>query len=51
MSREELVDAAVKLVGPGATLADLVPETVSAREFAEDVLGFVGVGAEEGIHA
>ena len=51
MSREELVAAAVKLVGPGATLADLVPETVSAREFAEDVLGFVGVGAEEGIHA
>ena len=51
MSREELVAAAVKLVGPGATLADLVPETVSASEFAEDVLGFVGVDAEEGIHA
>ena len=46
MSREELVTAAAKLMGRGATLEDLVPETVSAREFAEDVLGFVGAAEE-----
>jgi Ca2+-binding EF-hand superfamily protein len=46
MSREELVAAAAKLMGRGATLEDLVPETVSAREFAEDVLGFVGAAEE-----
>jgi len=46
MSREELVAAAAKLMGRGATLEDLVPETVTAREFAEDVLGFVGAAEE-----
>ena len=46
MSREELVTAAAKLMGRGATLEDLVPETVSAREFAEDVRGFVGAAEE-----
>ena len=46
LSAVQRVAAAAKLMGRGATLEDLVPETVSAREFAEDVLGFVGAAEE-----
>ena len=45
MSMEELNSAAEALLGPGATVHDLIPEEVTARGFAEEVLGFLPVEA------
>ena len=45
MSEAELNAAAEALLGPGATLEDLVPAEVTARDFAEEVLGFLPVEA------
>jgi hypothetical protein len=45
MSAEELNAAAAALLGPGATIHDLIPVEVTAKGFAEDVLGFLPVEA------
>ena len=48
MTREELDAAAEALLGPGATVEDLIPEAVTARDFAEETLGFhLDLGADE----
>ena len=48
MTREELDAAAEALLGPGATAEDLIPEAVTARDFAEETLGFhLDLGADE----
>jgi WD40 repeat protein/Ca2+-binding EF-hand superfamily protein len=41
MSDDELAEIAAALRGPGATVRDLFPENVTAKHFAEDVLGFL----------
>jgi hypothetical protein len=43
MSMEELTAAAEALLGPGATIEDLLPAEVTAQDFAEEVLGFLPV--------
>ena len=48
MTREELDAAAEALLGPGAVAEDLIPEAVTARDFAEETLGFrMDLGADE----
>lgn len=46
MTVEELNAAATALLGPGATVDDLIPAEVTARDFAEEVLGFLPVEAQ-----
>lgn len=45
MSAQELNAAAASLLGSGATMDDLIPAEVTARDFAEEVLGFLPVEA------
>ena len=48
MTREELDAAAEALLGPGAVAEDLIPEAVTARDFAEETLGFcMDLGADD----
>lgn len=48
MTREELDAAAEALLGPGAVAEDLIPEAVTARDFAEETLGLrMDLGADE----
>jgi len=48
MTREELDAAAEALLGPGAVAEDLIPEAVTARDFAEETLGFrMDLGADK----